>query len=199
MSYKSLTSSHLGQGVTYHKPDHARYENLTLENPALDVMTDLKKVTAFTIHPGEKIDTADKKMKDKAVRMLFVVDAHDDIQGVITSGDILGEKPMKYIQQNGGTHAEIEVSDIMCPASRIETLTIKEVSHAKVGDIIETLKHLGRQHALVVDNQGSGNKMTLRGIFSLSNIARQLGVKIQNHEVASTLADIAHVINQSHS
>ena len=84
----------------------------------------------------------------------------------------------------------------MTPASDVECFSIKDVSEARVGDIIETLKHDHRQHALVVDFQGANNEMTVRGIFSLSQIARLLGVNLENFEVAHTLAEIAHVMNK---
>jgi len=194
MSFKALSSSNLGHGITYHKPKSQKLNKLTPDDSAMDVMTDLKNVAAITISQLESIDTANEKMKTKGVRMLLVVDAHDIITGIITSSDILGEKPMKYIQMNGGTHKDITVQDIMTPDTAIETLTIKEVSHAKIGDIVETLKRDGKQHALVIDNQGTANEVTVRGIFSISQIARYLGLDIETHEVANTLAEIAHVI-----
>lgn len=195
MSFKSISSNTLGQGFTYHKPQVPRYTKISVNDAAIDVMTDLKNVAAITISGHESIDNANEKMKIKGIRMLLVVDVHDLILGLITSSDILGEKPMKYIQMNGGTHKDIAVEDIMVPASQINTMHIKDVSHAKVGDIIETLKHDGKQHALVVDNQGPGNTKTVRGIFSISQIARYLGVHIETHEIATTLSEIAHVIH----
>ena len=198
MSFKPLAASTLGSGITFHKPQAPRLSKVTANDPAMDVMTDLKNIAAITIMTSESIDNANEKMKTKQVRMLLVVDVHDLIVGLITSSDILGEKPMKYIQMNGGTHKDIRVEDVMTSYSDIETLDIKEVAHAKVGDIVETLKHDGKQHALVVDNQGQGNSKTVRGIFSVSQIARYLGVDIETHEVANTLAEIAHVISQKH-
>ena len=198
MSFKSLPSSNLGSGITYHKPQAPRLSKVTAQDAALDIMTDLKNVAAITISPTESIDNANEKMKIKQVRMLLVVDVHDVIVGLITSSDILGEKPMKHIQMNGGTHKDIQVEDIMTPSSRIETLDIKDVSHVKVGDIVETLKRDGKQHALVIDKQGQANAKTVRGIFSISQIARYLGIDIETHEVANTMAEIAHVISKSH-
>ena len=57
---------------------------------------------------------------------------------------------------------------------------------------IATLKQAGRAHALVVD-QVNG-KLSLIGIFSANQIARQMGIQIHTHEVARTFAEIEAVL-----
>ena len=74
-----------------------------------------------------------------------------------------------------------------------QLLSLRDVSHARVGDIVETLKQDKRQHALVVDDQGPNNENTIRGIFSLTQIARQLGIDSQIHELAHTFAKISQM------
>ena len=61
---------------------------------------------------------------------------------------------------------------------------------ADVGHILETLKSIGRQHAIVVETDTAGGGEVVRGIFSATNIGRRLGVPIQTFEVARTFADI---------
>ena len=55
--------------------------------------------------------------------------------------------------------------------------------------MVATLKKAGRQHAAVVEVDKDG-KQTLRGLFSVSQVARQLGVQIQTTEVARSFAEI---------
>ena len=76
----------------------------------------------------------------------------------------------------------------------IEVLTLKQVMQAKVIDIIETLKAHNRNHALVVDTDPLNGRQMVRGIFSASQIARQLGVATQIHSVAKTFAQIEAVL-----
>jgi predicted transcriptional regulator len=40
------------------------------------------------------------------VRSLFVVDVDNEILGLITATDLLGEKPLQHIQQYGGNQEE---------------------------------------------------------------------------------------------
>ena len=61
-------------------------------------------------------------------------------------------------------------------------------------DIIETLKVHNRNHALVVDADPLTERQMVRGIFSASQIARQLGVATQIHSVAKTFAQIEAVL-----
>ena len=59
--------------------------------------------------------------------------------------------------------------------------------------MVSTLKACGRQHALVVEEGGNGD-LLLRGIFSASQIARQMGIPLQTTEVARTFAEIEAAI-----
>ena len=57
------------------------------------------------------------------------------------------------------------------------------------------MAHAGRQHALVVDNEAATGRVMVRGILSLSQVARQLGKPLQLSEVARTFAEIEAVLS----
>jgi CBS-domain-containing membrane protein len=132
----------------------------------------------------------------RGVRLLLVVDEKESVVGVITATDILGERPMLVAAERGLRHREITVADIMTPASRADALALADVERARVGHILETLRRVGRQHALVVENPGGGRGTMVRGIFSLSQIARQLGISLHTSEVARTFAEIEAAIGR---
>jgi hypothetical protein len=77
----------------------------------------------------------------------------------------------------------------MSPCASLQVLNMEQVRTAKVGHIVATLKHAGRQHTLVVDQNGKGGAR-LRGIFSTTQIVRQLGMTIQTISLANTFAEI---------
>ena len=60
---------------------------------------------------------------------------------------------------------------------------------------LETLKARGRQHALVIEHTENGQMV--RGLLSLSQLCKQLGVTVETTEVADTFLEIeqqlAHV------
>lgn len=190
MDYSPLVSTSLSKGATFHQPRQAMPEQIGVSSPAIDVMTDLQKVTAVTIEPTQSVDTAKLRMIKHGVRLLLVADESNTILGLLTSTDILGEKPMQYIQKHGGRREDILVRDVMTPHEKLEVLCMADVNRAKVGSIVATLKKSGRQHALVVDKGGPDQNQVVRGIFSTSQIARQLGTEISTTEIAQTFAEI---------
>lgn len=188
-TYAPLAARPLRAGSSFHSPTQALPERVSLENPALHVMTDLRQVSAVVIRPNDTVDEAHKRMIQRGVRLLLVLDHDRRVVGLITATDILGEKPMKVIAERGCRREEILVSDIMTPQERLEVLDMADVSGAPVGRVVATLTASGRQHAMAVDRDVQGKEM-VRGLFSTTQIARQLGTAIPTVERARTFAEI---------
>ncbi len=64
-------------------------------------MTDFNSVTAVIILPGDTLDEAHRRMIQRGVRLLLVVDQNRSVLGLITATDILGEKPVQVAVQRG--------------------------------------------------------------------------------------------------
>lgn len=192
--YAPLASSRLKSGSGFARPTQALPERVTLESKATDVMTNLRSVGVITVRAKTQMDRANAKMIRYGVRTLLVLDENEKVAGLITAQDILGEKPMRYLQEVGGTHSDILVSDVMTPVSDLEVVKLADVMGAKVGHVVASLKAVGRQHALVVDEDATGGQ-TICGLFSATQIARQLGLTLQGYfEVARTFAEIEKAI-----
>lgn len=187
--YAPLASRLLKSGAGYAQPTQVVPDRATFEDPALQVMTDLKAITAVIVLSGDALDEAHRRMIQRGVRLLLVVDQDRRVVGVITATDILGEKPMRVIAQTGVRRQELLVRDVMSPQERLEVLDLAAVRTAKVGHVVATLKRSGRQHALVVEH-GADGRDTVRGLFSATQIARQLGVAIPTSEIARTFSEI---------
>lgn len=170
-------------------------QKVTLESPALAVMTDLGRVQPIIIDPGKSIEVANQRMIDAAVRLLLVSDGEQQIVGLITATDILGEKPLRHRRRTGDTFSEILVRDIMTPRAQLDVLRMRDVFRARVGDIVATLKQFGRQHALVAERNGESDSQRIRGIFSATQIGRQLGMNIVPGEIAVTFAELEAVLS----
>lgn len=194
--YKTLEAGRLEAGAGYHQPATFSPQPVGIDSPALEVMTDLRLVPAATIDPETHIDVANQAMIARGVRSLLVVDRNGNVAGVVTARDILGERPMQMVSKRGVKHHEIKVADVMTAREDIEVLDMGDVLRVRVGSIVETLKRSGRQHALVVDRDVVANRQMVRGIFSASQVARQLGVPMQATEVARTFAEIEIAISQ---
>jgi CBS domain-containing protein len=182
--YSPLTLVRLGPGARVAEP--MAPGRVMLDDPAFSVMTDLREVAAATTRPDETIDQAHAQMIRRGVRLLFVLDGGGAVAGILTATDLLGEKPMRFMRDRGVSHAEILVEDIMTPASTLDALPLLDVAQMRVGHIVATLQAVGRRHLIVAEEGGR----RIRGIFSTSQLARQLGVELQTFEVARSFADI---------
>ena len=82
-------------------------ELVKLGSPAVSVMTTFKAVHPVTTRADVRIDAALDKMKTAGVRLLFVVNDAEEIIGLITAKDIMGERPIKFTQETRIPRAEI--------------------------------------------------------------------------------------------
>ena len=189
MAYRPLRQHPLSPGTTCRVAGAVPHV-VRADSPAVSVMTDLTQVTAATIGPGATLADATRLMIARGVRLLLVVDAYGVIEGVITSHDTMGERPINLLRDRGGRHQELHVSDLMTPRAAIQVLDLADVLRAEVGHIVATLKECARQHALVIERDRMSGEDFVRGIFSVTQIGRQLGVAIPIFEVAHSFAEI---------
>lgn len=188
--YEPLPIRELGSGAGFRRPTQPPAAKVTIESAALEVMTDLARTTPATIRPQAPLAGANQFMITRGVRLLLVVDDEEKVLGLVSATDILGERPMLAATGRGLRRDELTVADIMIAAERVEVIALADLTGARVGHVLETLRRCGRQHALVVE----GERM-VRGIFSLSQIARQLGVQVATGgEVALTFSEIEAAI-----
>ena len=188
--YDPLPIRELGAGAGFRRPTQPPSAKVSVESPAQEVMTDLRRTTPATIRPLAPLAGANQFRITRGVRLLLVVDDLESVLGVITATDILGERAMQVAAARGMRRDELTVADVMTPAAQVEVVSLEDVRAARVGHVLETLRRAGRQHALVLDAERS-----VCGIFSLSQIARQLGVSLATSgEVARTFSEIEAAI-----
>jgi CBS domain-containing protein len=188
--YHALPIRELGVGAGFRRPAQAQLGKVSVESPALEVMTDLGRTTPATIRSQAPLAGANQFMITRGVRLLLVVDDQEKVLGVVSAIDILGERAMRVATARGLRRDELAVADVMIPAEQVEVIAREDAAAARVGHVLETLRRAGRQHALVVDTE-----RMVCGIFSLSQIARQLGVSVATGgEVARTFSEIEAAI-----
>ena len=190
VTYRTLESATLGTEVPFQRPSQTLPTTVAMNDPALSVMTDLSQVSAMTISPCASLDEAHERMVATAVRLLFVTNQFNHVIGIVTSKDLSGEKMISYLNEVGGKRADIMVRDLMTPQHRIEVMSYEDLAKARVGDLVETLKRMGRQHALVVETD-SDELESIRGVLSATQIGKQLGVTIDTSDVAGSFAALA--------
>lgn len=187
--FSPLPQAHL-DGLQCDIADVSAERRVRLDSPALEVMTDLRQVPAATVDAGMSQDEAHRAMQARGVRLLLVTDAARGVVGLVTAADFLGERPLRAAQERGLRVGEVSVAQVMTPLAAMEAVRLEDVLRAEVGHVIATLRRSGRQHALVIETVAAG-RARIRGIFSMTQIARQLGEPLPAAtEVARNFAEI---------
>ena len=167
-------------------------QRVKVDSPAVLVMTDLSRLPAATIGITASLAQANQSMIHRGVRMLLVTDANRRLVGIITTTDLLGERPVLASLTSGMKRDDLRISDVMTPIEAVDAMPLEKVLRSEVGHIVATLKQSGRQHAIVVSKEGERHEV--RGVFSVTQIARQLGVPITGNEMAHNFAEIEAAI-----
>jgi CBS domain containing-hemolysin-like protein len=189
-TYKPLPMTKMVAGTTVQPPGAYAPKPIRADAPAIEAMTDFRQVPAATIRRNATVHEATQLMIARGVRLLIVVGADRGVDGLVTAHDAMGERAITHLRDRGLKHGELTVADLMTPRAAIDVLDIGAVLRAEVGHVIATLKQAGRQHVLVVDRDPLTREEIVRGVFSLTQIARQLGVPTLSFEVAQTFAEI---------
>ena len=152
--------------------------HLKLSDPAIAVMTDLAAEAPHVASPDQPVDAALTEMIAFGVRLLLVV-RESDVVGLITSYDIMGERPIKVLQSPSPSgaplrHVDVRVEDVMTPLSESEPVRYRWVMDATVGDIATLFRNRPDTHLLVLDEGARPGDVLVRGIFSRTRLDRQI-------------------------
>jgi len=147
--------------------------------PALNLMTDFAVIPPATVSANRHIDAALNDMIVAGVRALIVT-TRDEVTGLITAADILGEKPIKFLQSplcagNPCKRVEITVGDIMTRLGLLETLELDWMMRATAGDVASAFASKPYTHMLVMEPGRSHAVRLIRGLVSKTRLERQLG------------------------
>jgi CBS-domain-containing membrane protein len=190
----ALPTFRLEAGVSIAQSFPSKQSTVTLDSPALKVMTDLSLVRAATAHPGTSLRQAEQMMIYQGVRMLFVVTDMPSIEGLVTSTDLHGDRQMKVVHERNLRYDELCVADVMTPLALLDAVGFDDMRAATVGHLITTLKRFGRNHMLVVQAATEKTPRRVRGVVSRSQIERQLGSNIEITPVATNFSEIERAL-----
>lgn len=185
IKYETVSTVQLHSDDTILK-SHNMPELVHLDDPAYTVMIDFCQTPAFTLKADATIDEAQNEMEFHGTHFMLVVNADHHIKGILTSEDLLGEKPIKVIQETRLSHDKILVHMLMTVLNDIPAFNIESIEASRIGNILHTLHTLESPFALVVRIKEDGEKV-LRGCFTTSQISKQLhkNVRKRIHDVGS--------------
>ena len=159
--------------------------SLTLASPALTAMTDFCCEGPAVTTADRHIDDALRDMITIGIRALLVVEG-ESVLGLITANDIMGERPILFLQSplcagSPCRHSDIHVADVMTGVMDLQTLPFDWVERATIATVVERFMNCDQSHLVVVSVPGKDGSSTLRGLFSRTRLERDLGHSLARH------------------
>jgi CBS domain-containing protein len=189
-----LPTVRLEAGMSLAQTQPQAHAAVTLDSPALQVMTDLTRVKAATTHPSASLRQAEQSMIHAGVRMLFVVSDMPALEGLITATDLHGDRAMRIVGERHLHHDELSVADAMTPLALLDAIDLDAMQRACVGNVVATLKRFGRNHLLVLQAATAQTPRRVRGVISRAQVEQQLGSPIEITPIASSFSEIERAL-----
>lgn len=123
VKYEKLPTIQLKTHATL--PHYKLPDVVHLDDPALSVMMDLFRIQPAVVEEQDTLDEALNELKVKEVHLLLVVNATNQLVGLIGSEDLLGEKPIKIIQHRRISRDKVVVSMLMTSITQVPYLILK--------------------------------------------------------------------------
>lgn len=159
------------------RPAAASVRHVALNEPATLIATDFTRETPATVTEDRPIDDALQDMIAAGIRALLVVRG-DLVSGLLTSYDIQGERPLKFLRASSYTrHDEIEVGHIMTPWHRVPKLDWSWLSVARVREVADLFSNTDATHLVAVEHLRNDGAF-VRALVSRTRLYRQLGRQI---------------------
>jgi CBS-domain-containing membrane protein len=195
MTNAALPTFRFPEGTCIPQAQSERHGAVTMNSPAIQVMTDLTTVSAATVLPQASLASAEGAMIQQGVRMLFVASKIPCVDGIVTVNDIHGPAAMELVRQRRVRHGDLSVSDVMTPLQNLDAIEFATLSRATVAQVVATLKQFGRHHLLVIEDATPASSARVRGIISETQVQRQLGTPLHIAPIATTFAEIEKALH----
>jgi len=163
------------------------------------VMTDFRTSPMITTPASTSIELALQQMKLSGARFTFVVDERGTLVGSVTSYDIQGEQPIRYMQSVGGSHLtfawrDVTVENIMKPVAEWQVLEHGAVARLTIGELATLMSDVGMRYLVVVEQLKDRAEWQVRGLFSGARIQMLLGTPAPVVAPARTFAELEREI-----
>lgn len=175
--YTALPTLPLAAGISY-TPLPIPPVITHLDDAALDVMIDPIYHKANAIHGEADLDTALLAIKLSGIPLLLVTDQIQHVVGVVNSEDLLGERPLRVMQERILRRSEVLVKMVMTNQTDLAAVLLEDLRHAKVGNIIQTLREVKLPYLVIVKQDDNIQQQVICGLFSLSLLSKQLGFDV---------------------
>lgn len=183
--FNTLKTVGLGQVEEIQRPLTDDRE-VSLNSSAREVFTDFTLEPPFMLEESTPVNQAIEMMQREHVRRKLVIDSKERLRGVVSLADLMSSKVIRAIEATGLKRDDLTIASVMVHKDSLQGIELKEFEHARIGDLLRTMKQFGEEHLLVVD----GTHQRLCGIVSTTDIARKLHQAVTIDERATTFSEI---------
>lgn len=162
------------------------------EDRALPLLTDLRFSPLVVASDRDGLDQTLHVMMRAGVRMAFVSGAQGALVGMVTADVLMGERPVVRALTDQVRRQEMTLAEVMTPLHRWEVTDMTAIRHARVGDIVATLREHGMRYLMVTETKDG--RSSLRGLFSAKRLELALGQTIDAALHAHTFAELEHAL-----
>lgn len=158
--------------------------------PALQLMRNLILNPIQHIDLGADIDEASLILNRTHHKVSFVVDAQNNIVGLISNARI-GSRYILTIADKLNCHRkDLNVGDIMIPIKSLQQISFKQVEQSNVSNLVKTMEQSGADFLLVIDDTNS----SFVGYFDFIDLAKICGANINTVKPANKFSDIVDTL-----
>lgn len=186
--YRTLETIGLGHITAIQQP--ADTGDIDLDSLAFEVFTDFRLQQPFMLEQSVGIEQAREMMQREHVRRKLVIDVDEHLRGVISLKDLVSSRVMQVMEATNLKREDLTVGDVMVRTTSLKAVELKDFEHARIGDILMTMKAFGEEHVLVVDTENQA----LRGMVSSTDIARKLHQRVSIDERATSFSEIYQTV-----
>ena len=149
-------------------------ELVHLDDPATDAMWDFNTERLQTVPDNLLLSGAIKELEMTRSHHLLVVDKNgQSLLGILNGSDLLGEKPIKWLQETGNDRNTLKARMLMTPIANATIISAAHIDTAKVGNIVHTFQDSKKPYIIVLNDDN-----TVRGIFSFAYLKKQLHTNV---------------------
>lgn len=134
---------------------------------------------------------AEKILNQSERRYAMVVDAEQQIVGVILTREIHGRQSHVIANLLQVSWQELTVGYLMTPIQRLPAISLQQTMAAKIGDIAATIQDAGSDFLLIM------NETELYGVVVSLKILAVTGESVRLYPKATSFADVFNVIKHS--
>lgn len=167
--------------------------HVELDDPASAVLTDLRIASSVVVPIDEPLEDARRLMQHAGVRMAFVLESHGGVVGLVTAADLQGERALQVAHRRGVAYGDLTVADVMTPVAQWAAIDVRELSRARVGDVVASFRATAQRYLIVVERDAQGASM-VRGVFSANRVERALGHAIEEELRSATFSALAQAL-----